>query len=172
MLDHLPIVIHPINFSIKKKSFSGSVKISQFTRLSDLLFDNFGVVDIDISFDTEGKLSVVQGKIKATLTLICQGCLDCLAWSVDKSFKLGMVKTLEQADELAADCEPFILADDNVVLVKLVEDELLLALPDFPRHKYNCVNKNNTVQTIVNDDKPLNSNNPFSILAQIKNTGD
>lgn len=172
MLNRLPIVIHPINFSIKKKSFSGSIKISQFTRLSDLLFDNSGRVDVDISFYTEGRLSVMQGKIKATLILICQGCLDCLAWSVDKNFKLGMVKTLEQVDELTLDCEPFILEGDNVALVKLIEDELLLALPDFPKHEYNCVHKNNTVRTIVNNDKPSDSNNPFSVLAQIKNTGD
>jgi uncharacterized metal-binding protein YceD (DUF177 family) len=45
-----------------------------------------------------------------------------------------------------------------------------LALPDFPKHPYVCVEREKT--EAVNDDELTDFNNPFSVLAKLKNTGD
>ncbi|MCK5192044.1 MAG: DUF177 domain-containing protein [Methylococcales bacterium] len=172
MLDRLPIVIDPVSFSEKGKRLLGTIEISELTRLSDALLDTTGVADIDISFDKEGRLSVIQGEIKANLMLGCQTCLQQLVMPIDRRFKLGVVLSIEQADRLASDCEPLILENQKISLKELVEDELLLALPDFPRHEHNCVETDEVSVYTADDNEQVNSNNPFSVLAKLKNTGD
>lgn len=173
MLDRLPVLINPLSFSERGKALSGTIEINELARLSDVLYDNSGVVEINISFDKEGRVPTIQGEIKANLVLECQSCLKQVVLTVDRHFKLGLVTSMEQADRLASDCEPFILESEKISLNELVEDELLLAIPDFPRHQHDCVEKVEDVTTIEQDeDEQLNSNNPFSVLAKLKNTGD
>ena len=171
MLDRLPVLIDPVNFAERGKRLSGTIEISELTRLSDMLLDNSGVVEIDVSFDKEGRLSTIQGEIKANLIVECQSCLKQFVLPISRNFKLGLVSSLEQADRLASDCEPLILENEKISLNELVEDELLLALPDFPRHDYQCVDRGE-VEPAVADDEQLTTNNPFSVLAKLKNTGD
>ena len=172
MLDRLPVLIDPVSFSERGKMLSGTIEISELTRLSDMLLDNSGVVEIDISFDKEGRLSTIQGEIKANLLVECQSCLKQLSLSISRNFKLGLVSSLEQADRLASDCEPFILEDVKISLNELVEDELLLALPDFPRHDYPCIDREGVKPAVHDIDEQIRSNNPFAVLAKLKNTGD
>ncbi len=173
MLDRLPNLINPLSFSERGKRLVGTIEISELTRLSDVLRDNSGIVDIDVSFDKEGRLPIIQGEIKANLMLECQSCLEQIVLKVDRSFKLGVVESLEQADRLASDFEPLILENEKISLSALVEDELLLALPDFPRHEHDCAEIDESFMTTATDDcEQLNSNNPFSVLAKLKNTGD
>jgi uncharacterized protein len=171
MLDRLPVLINPVSFSEKGKRLVGVIKISELTRLSDVLFDNTGEVEVDFSFDKEGRVPVIDGDIKAILMLKCQACLEKLEWTVNKPIKLGIVLTLEQADRLDSDREPLILEEEKILLANLVEDELLLALPDFPRHNENCVSDQVNEATTVDEPK-IDSNNPFSVLAKLKNIGD
>jgi len=171
MLDRMPISIDPLSFAEREKQISGEFDISEFSRLPDSLLENSGIVEVMASFKKEGRLPVIQGKIKTNLILECQSCLEKLAWIIDRNFNLALVSSLEQADRLASDCEPFILKGEKISLIELVEDELVLALPDFPRHEHNCVERDETNQ---DTDKPeqSNSNNPFSVLAELINTGD
>lgn len=175
MLDQLPILINPVSFCERGKELEGTLKISELTRLSDSLLDNSGVVEVKFSFDKEGRVPTIRGEIKANLVLECQSCLDEVVCPVDKKIKLGVVLNMEQADRLTSDCEPLVLTDEKISLVDLVEDELLLALPDFPRHQYECaeLNDGEAVVAIESDQtEQVNSNNPFSVLAKLKNTGD
>ena len=172
MLDRLPVLIDPVNFAERGKRLSGAIEISELTRLSDMLLDNSGVVEIDVSFDKEGRLSTIQGEIKANLIVECQSCLKQFVLPISRNFKLGLVSSLEQADRLASDCEPLILENEKISLNELVEDELLLALPDFPRHDYQCVERGEVEPAVSDIDEQLTTNNPFSVLAKLKNTGD
>ncbi len=172
MLDRLPILIDPLSFSERGKVLSGTIEISELTRLSDELVDSSGLIEVNFSFDKEGKVPVVQGVIKANLKLKCQSCLEELDWRIERKIKLGLVKNLEQADSLASDCEPLIFEDEKILLKDLIEDELILALPDFPRHQENCAKSNAPYKATTSVEEPIKSNNPFAVLAKLKNTGD
>ena len=148
----------------------GKIKINELSRLSDILLDSSGEIEIDFSFDKEGRLPIIVGEIKVDLIAECQSCLKQVVIPVDKHFKLGMVISDEQADRLTGDCEPLFLQDEKISLNELIEDELLLALPDFPKHPEVCVEREEI--EAVSDDEPTDSNNPFSVLAKLKNTGD
>lgn len=173
MLDRLPTQIDPVSFAERRKQLSGTIEFSELPRLSEILLEKDGILELEVSFDKEGRLAVVSGDIKANLTLECQSCLESFVMPIDKHFKLGVVESIEQADKLTSDCEPLILEDERVSLNELVEDEVLLAIPDFPRHDYQCVERDESFETIDNAElQQSNSNNPFSVLAKLKNTGD
>ncbi len=171
MLDQLPSLIDPISFSEKKKVLSGSFQINELSRLSEMLYDKVGEIKVDIEFKKEGRVSVIQGSVKGTLNLICQNCLESIDWDTDIDFKLGVVSSIEQADNLAGDCEPLLLEEQKVSLIELVEDELLLSMPDFPKHDHTC-QESTKQQEAEQDEERVSANNPFSVLANLKNTGD
>lgn len=172
MLDRLPVLINPLSFSDKRKKISGTIEVSELTRLSNALLDSAGKVEVDFSFDREGPVPTIQGNIKANLVLECQSCLKKLDWPIDNTIKLGIVQSLEQADRLASDCEPLMLESEKISFNDLIEDELLLALPDFPRHKHQCVDNGDEEVTVEVTTQQVKANNPFAILAKLKNTGD
>jgi len=176
MLDRLPLHIDPVSFAERGKRLLGAIKINELSRLSEILLDNSGEIEIDLSFDKEGRVPVIVGEIKANLALECQSCLETVVLPIDKHFKLGLVLSMEQADRLPGDCDPMLLQNEKISLNELVEDELLLALPDFPKHSTACleqeyINEENAPEE-TEEHLAVESNNPFSVLAKLKNTGD
>lgn len=149
------------------------MKLSEFARLSEVLADNQGEVQIAFSFFKEGRLATIHGTIKATLALTCQTCLNEVLWPIDATINLGVVSSLEQADRLGSEYEPLLLESEKISLLELVEDEILLALPDFPKHDYQCMESTQSQQDEPTDNTEQGmSDNPFSILAKLKSTGD
>jgi uncharacterized protein len=90
---------------------------------------------------------------------------------VDDNIKLGIVTTIEQADKLPEDFEPLLLEEESILLKDIVEDELLLILPAFPKHQHKCLvpdkSNNDNVNSSVKDHKS-SPENPFSILVNLK----
>ena len=77
-------------------------------------------------------------------------------------------------DRLPEDYEPLLVEEGKIPLKNIIEDEILLILPAFPKHPHTCfVQKfdNNSVVPLVSDEQST-PENPFSILAKLKNTGD
>lgn len=172
MLNRLPEFIDPIAFADRQKQLIGEIALNSLTRLGSALSDDNGVVNIDLSFFKEGRLAVIQGTINASLKVECQSCLEAMDWDLNLTTNLAVVNSLEQADKLAGEYEPLILDEERIPLNQIIEDELLLALPDFPRHQQKCSDYQESVLSVEEDNEKTQSNNPFSVLAQLKNTGD
>ena len=172
MLDRLPDFIDPLVFADRQRQLTGKLTLKTFPRLSDILRDDHGSVKIDLSFSKNRRLATLKGTIQATLKLECQSCLETIDLPFNVSINLAFVESLEQADKLAGAYEPFIIKEKKISLNQLIEDELLLALPDFPRHQQPCLDYSTIEVGSVDNDLMTQSNNPFSILAQLKNTGD
>lgn len=176
MLDRLPLLIDPIVFADQQRTLHGQIPLTKLTRLADMLLDNNGQVEVELFFSKEGRLSVVRGNIRANLMLECRTCLEALVLPLNVKVNLAVVKSLEQAERLAGEYEPLMLEDEKIPLHELVEDELLLVLPDFPRHEQECQpykhSTDDHTRTTINSNRQSQSNNPFSVLAQLKNIGD
>lgn len=151
---------------------SGAVKITALKRMSDLVVTNDDVVTVEVGFAKQGKRAVITGSIKGTLQLICQSCLQALPWSLDISFRLGVVASTQDADKLEVDCEPLLFNGETVSLIELIEDEILLALPDYPKHDYACTSVNSSKDADFDKHIQTQTNNPFSVLAKLKKTGE
>jgi uncharacterized protein len=178
MLDRLPHLIDPIAFADKQRTLQGQIPLAKLSRLADKLLDSNGQVEISLSFSKEGRLSVVRGHIKTTLTLECRTCLGSLSLPLALDVNLAVVHSLEQAERLSGEYEPLMIKEEKIPLHEVVEDELLLALPDFPRHENECTPYVQTiaiiksVETNKTTEQQSQSNNPFSVLAKLKNIGD
>ncbi|WP_207280924.1 YceD family protein [Thiocystis violacea] len=92
-------------------------------------------VDYRVVFerDVEGR-PVVHGLVRSRLRLPCQRCLSDVRIDVESPLRLVLVRTDEAAAALDADFDPLVVSDDSIQPIDLIEDELLLAIPPFPRH--------------------------------------
>ncbi len=173
MSDKLPDLIDPIVLAERRSILSGAIKIAALERLSDLVAESDGYVEIEVIFAKGGKRPVVSGSIKTTLALECQSCLQALAWPIDITFKLGVVSSLQEADRLEIDCEPLLFDGEKISLNALIEDEILLALPDYPKHGYDCITRRSSQNSDYDQqDNQTKADNPFSVLAKLKKTGE
>lgn len=174
MLNRLPEIIEPLHLADKRGELKGQISVKSLSRIAELLFDDSGAVTVELFFSREGHLPRIEGRIQTVLQLKCQSCLQAIEWPVDSVIKLGIVKTVDQANRLTEDYEPLLVEVETMKLSDLIEDELLLSLPAYPKHQHNCFvvsPDNNNTNTPARDAQPTREN-PFSILAKLKNTGD
>lgn len=173
MLDYLLDLTESVVFSERQRYLQAHLGLQCFERLADILFDNKGEIKVALQFYKKGKMPVVEGHITGQISLICQSCLEALDWSIDQSIKIAMVQTIEQANCLADEFEPFIVANEKILLSRLIEDEVLICLPDYPRHTHECLQYQPAVKLVEsNIIQQQKSANPFAALAKLKMTGD
>ena len=170
MLDRLPEHIDPLSLADKRGFLKGEIPITNLDRLADTLYDQSGSIAVELFFAREGRLAKIEGRIQGVLNLKCQNCLEAISWPFDNTVKLGIVSSIDQANRLPEDFEPLLLQEDNFLLKDIIEDELMLALPPFPKHPHNCFtsNMNNSDQNPLTEDEKSPQKNPFSILANLK----
>jgi len=172
MLDRLPIFIEPLNYADRRRELSGDLDLSSFPRLADLPgFNNRGSVAVTLSFSKLGRIPALDGELNTIVELCCQNCLQPIKIPVSSKFKLGFVSSLSEADLLPDGYEPFLLESDKVALVDIAEDELLLTIPAFPKHTEGCLDTRYQ-KIMVQVDTQSDTENPFSVLAKLKNTGE
>jgi uncharacterized protein len=174
MSDRLPEIIDPLHLADTRGVLKGKLPLSSLDRLANMLVDDSGTVSVDLFFSREGRLAKVEGHIETVLALQCQNCLEAVEWSIDCEIKLGIVTSIDQANRLPEEYEPLLVEEEKMPLKNIIEDEILLNLPAFPKHQHPClvaIINNDTKKTVVFDE-PSNPENPFSILAKLKNTGD
>jgi len=174
MLERLPKFIDPLVFADRGSELKGKIELADLQRLADILANQNGNVAVQLSFFKQNRLAGVKGQVNVNIDLVCQKCLEAVQWDSQISFALGLVSSLDEADRLPEGYEPMLVnSEEKIALSTLVEEELLLAIPSFPKHEYNCSDLEQSEQK-----KPRikieaeNSDNPFSILAKLKKTGD
>ncbi|HFD12343.1 MAG TPA: metal-binding protein [Crenotrichaceae bacterium] len=165
MSSRLPVEIDPENLVEKKSELSGHLPLSGFVRLSEALIVDEGEVDIIVSFRKDGDIKVVSGHVNAALFVQCQCCLKPVCIQVDRDFLLAIVRSNEQAKRLPDIYDPLLLEKERVVFSDLVEDELILAIPDIPRHE-DCQPEQLTFGDVAPEQQA--EPNPFAKLAKLK----
>lgn len=102
-------------------------------------------VDEAVQFDAELSVpeyrsahvpATVSGRIVADLQLQCQRCLDAMPWRLETEFHWALVAGDDDAED--SDAEPVLLQDDKWMVTDAITDEILLALPSYPRHAEAC----------------------------------
>lgn len=173
MLDRLPELIDPLFFADKERKLKGEILLSSLPRLKSILAEDGGSVEIELSFGRNGSAAWVRGQVEAVLRLECQKCLEVFDWPVKSEFKLGIVTSIDEANLLSDDYEPLLLREDKIALNEIIEEELMLSVPAFPKHETECFDyKQAEVDKPSDENEQSSSNNPFSVLAKLKNTGD
>ena len=137
MSGRLPQTVQPERLAETGAVLRGSVSLGSMTRLATYLYDAEGGVEVELAFgiDEQG-IKYTTGRIQAVLHLICQRCLQSLKYPLDVETTLGLVRP-EEAPRLPEGYEPLIFEEPSVDLARIVEDELILALPIVPMHAPN-----------------------------------
>ncbi|UJF19913.1 23S rRNA accumulation protein YceD [Vibrio sp. SS-MA-C1-2] len=166
----LPLTIDPIKAAQKRLDYNGIVKSSLFKRLNESVQSVNSDVSVTLSFDVdEQKLTVMRGKAEAEVTLTCQRCTKGFTHNYKIEFIYSPLFKPEQIEDLPEAYEPTDLDENGEInLLEIIEDELLLALPQVAMHKLSdcSVNEGDMVFGIIPEveEKP----NPFAVLETLK----
>lgn len=156
------IVIDSLSFAREGRSLQGELPISGLERLHDVLAEIAGSVVFRLNGrigrqDKPQLLLEVSGRVP----VICQRCLGRLDYplSIDSVLELIADEADLSQDELEDDTRDFLVAQKELDVVALVEDEIILTLPSAPRHDDCALPDSNTRGTKVS---------PFAALAALK----
>jgi uncharacterized protein len=162
-----PAVIDSLEFARTGERLSGSLPVSSFPRLEDVVAEKGG----DIAYVVAGAMDahnrpMLKLHVRGTLILQCQRCLGMLEYPLDVASSVLVVPqgtAPEDADD--PDAPDYIEAQRELNLAELIEDEILLCVPFAPRHERKC-----------GESRPDESggkqgkDSPFAALAALKNT--
>jgi len=164
----IPEHIDPYRFAEQSLGLDGDVNISEMHRLSANVVDKEGAVKVSLTFGVdEQKVTFLRGQLQANLKLQCQRCMKSFNYEIISNFVLGIVRTLEEADQLPDTYEPALTKDNILALRDVIEDEIILNLPIIPRHEVaDCEVK---LPLKDKDWETTKNENPFQVLKVLKN---
>lgn len=162
-------IINSSEFARKGLEIHGTIAVSQFSRCTDMLASDEGEVSWRLTGgrDAEAKPELVL-KVSGVLQLTCQRCLEPYPFQVD--IDSGFVVVANEAalpaeEDDIDDSRDYLVADANMQVAELIEDEVLLALPFAPKHQTgSCGAEGELKDSSIELKKP----NPFAVLQGFK----
>lgn len=132
----LPNKIDPWRLATESGRLTGSLALAVLPRLVAALHRADGVANVALTAGVDRRgVHCIKGVVRTTeVELICQRCLGVLRLPLEATVNLGLARDEAEADRLPEDYEPLLVADGVIGVADLVEDELLLVLPQVPRH--------------------------------------
>jgi uncharacterized protein len=129
-----PDWISPGRAAEGKRIFSGTIPLARMKRLAALLVDAKGEASFTASFrkDLESRI-IIDLQVEAALPLVCQASLEVYDEQVNRLSELAVLDDENEQDELPENYEPVLTENGRLAVASLIEDELLLALPQIPR---------------------------------------
>lgn len=132
------IVINSLSFAREGRSLQGELPLSGLERLQDVLADVSGAV----RYSLQGRVGR-QGKpqllldVEGFAPVVCQRCLGLYAYPLSIASTLELIADEAEIsqDELEDDSRDFLVAQKEMDVAALIEDEIILALPSAPRHE-------------------------------------
>ncbi len=150
----------------------GIVPVSRLARFCELLADSAGQVQISLQFGLDEKhRRIIKGDIEASVTTICQRCLEQTDTVLKESFKLGVVESNAQIDRLPDDVDPWLSAEPRLSLLDILEEQLMLAMPIVSYHPLACqaLGRTDDGRKSSQSGNPVQrDDNPFAILKKLK----
>ncbi len=175
----LPKSVDPNRLAEQSTTLEGVIPLAGLVRFSEAVpgLPEGSECHVKLSFcmDSERR-RLVSGEVSAPVILECQRCMNNMQTTLESRFDLGLVLNDEQAQRLPKALEPFPMEDYNADLWAMVEDELLLVLPPFPLHERQDCPASKELEALEPQqatEKPeakKREDNPFSVLAGLKNT--
>ncbi len=162
--------VDPYKLAGQHCNMQGSLPLMSMDRVVKLLAATDGDLAYDLSFSfDEDKLCVVSGSLHVELKLCCQRCLQPFTYNLESKFADSPVINDQAAQELPTAYEAVVLMDGKINLQELLEDELILALPQVPMHDLDDATHRQQCKRIENkDDVVQDLANPFQILQELK----
>ena len=147
----------------KAQRLAGTVAGDALSRLRAAVPGIQGPVRVVLDFVEGDEGTEIHGQVEARVELICQRCLGLMEVSLEATPALGLVRDEREMTQLPQRLDPCVLADEELDLFELVEEELLLALPIVAMHARECGPQLPEAPAV---DK--GAENPFRVLERLK----
>ncbi len=129
-----PDWISPERAADGKRVFSGTVPLTRMKRLVPLLVSADGDASFIAAFRRDmDKRTIIDLQVEASLSLICQASLEVYDEQVKRRCDLVVIDDDSEQGEIPENYEPVKTEQGRLAIASLVEEELLLGLPQVPR---------------------------------------
>ena len=117
-----------------RREFSGTMPLARMPRLAPLLASSEGSARFSagFGFDEQGKV-IIRIEVEAELMLVCQRSLETYPERVVRRSLLGVIDSAAEESTLPEHLDPVLAEHGRLALLELVEEELLLGMPQVPR---------------------------------------
>ncbi len=157
-------IINSLEFARKSLEIRDTITHSNLQRAKDLLTQETESLNWrltgEIGLDKKARLHL---SVTGNVGVPCQRCLEPMMMALDIKSEFILVNDESEIPPEEDDVEDhdYLIAEAEMDLLQLVEDEILLALPYAPKHEINdCA-----VKAEVNE---LKAPNPFAVLRDFK----
>jgi uncharacterized protein len=131
----LPVQVNHRRFVSDNAKLEGIIPLQRFGRFFALVEDEAGEVEAQLEFRKERKhRSLVIGKLRTQVSMICQNCMLPAPIQLETTLRVVVVNSEDALAALHEDDDGLVCEDELVLLVDLIEDELILALPMVGKH--------------------------------------
>ena len=129
-----PDWISPGRAAEGKRIFSGTIALSRMKRLARLLVEANGDASFVAAFKSDmDKRVIIDLQVEAELPLICQASLEVYKEQVKRHSELAVIDHEHQQEDVPDSYEPVLTENGRLAIARVIEDELLLGLPQIPR---------------------------------------
>lgn len=134
MSREFPDWISPARAADGKRVFNGTIALLRFKRLVPLLVEAQGEATFTAAFSRDLDRRVcIDLQTEAALSLLCQASLEVYQEQVQRRSTLVVIESDRELDELSDHCDVVKAEHGRIAIADIVEDELLLGLPQIPR---------------------------------------
>lgn len=111
-----------------------TIPLSELPRVSRELTSTDGDATGRARFSRQLGQAVADLEVSARPEVVCQRCMQAMCWQVDVKSRIALVSDYDAADRVSEGLEVFLVEGDSVSVRDLVDEEILLALPNVALH--------------------------------------
>jgi len=112
-----------------------SIPLSELPRVAHDVAAHEGEAKGRVRFSRQQHQAVAEIEVSAQPEVICQRCMQPMRWPVNVKSRVALVSDYDAADRVPDGMEVFLVEADSVSVRDLVDEEVMLALPNVPRHE-------------------------------------
>lgn len=162
----LPETLNFLEQAKRNVVLQGYWPLAQLARLRETLNDTSGELLANLEFGSRAGFHYLDGKVTASLEVICQRCLAPMQQELSGHFSFVLISNEDDIELLPAEVETYLIIGNEQSVIDIVEDELLLSLPMVPIHSNDCsefLSQHNEQRR-----KDAANENPFAVLKDLK----
>ena len=111
-----------------------TIPLKDLPRVSRELTASDGEAKGHVRFSRQSGQAVADLDVRAQPEVVCQRCMQPMRWPVQLKSRVALVTDYDAADRVPEGLEVFLVEADSVSVRDLVDEEILLALPNVARH--------------------------------------
>jgi uncharacterized protein len=112
-----------------------AIPLAELPRVSHELTANDGEAKGHVRFSRQLGHAVADLEVSAQPEVVCQRCMQPMRWPVRVKSRIALVSDYDAADRVPEGLEVFLVEADSVSVRDLVDEEIMLALPNVARHE-------------------------------------